>query len=473
MTKSGGDGQSGPVTGQLATPLEVRLVGPGGSPISGAAVTWSANAAVGQITPLSSVTNADGRASARITLGRNVGAHQVTARIADLSPVSFGVTTTACPVASVTIVQGNGQSGVAGSALGTPLIVRVADGAGNPVVGAAVTWEGAGSVTPSTTASNAQGQVSVIWTPANASGTQTMTAGLGCSARSFSATVRKRVSTVSISPSPTSIEVGTSVQLGATLRDEDGTVLGGIPVTWLSSNASVASISSSGMLTGNGEGTATIRAAAEGVTRQLVVAVVVPPPSREPVASISITPSAPRVKVGGTAQLSAKPLDAAGNLVADAAVAWSSLTTGLATVTQAGVVRGIAVGDATIRATSEGVTRTVTVRVVPNSPPGVPVMIDILGGNQQTGPAGEELVVQLMARVTDSDGNPVPNVFVAWAGDGFPFADVTATTAQGITRNYWTLESTRGAQKLDLYTWDFGTGTRGVLLGSFTATAVP
>jgi hypothetical protein len=171
VTKSGGDGQSGPVTGQLATPLEVRLVGPGGSPISGAAVTWSANAAVGQITPLSSVTNADGRASARITLGRNVGAHQVTARIADLSPVSFGVTTTACPVASVTIVQGNGQSGVAGSALGTPLIVRVADGAGNPVVGAAVTWEGAGSVTPSTTASNAQGQVSVIWTPANASGT--------------------------------------------------------------------------------------------------------------------------------------------------------------------------------------------------------------------------------------------------------------------------------------------------------------
>lgn len=384
MTKTNGDGQTGAVTTPLADALEVRLVTSEGAPISGAAVSWSASSASGTVAPQAALTDSDGRASALFTLGRSAGAHQISAHIGDLPAVTFAVTATACPVARLSVVQGDGQSGVAGTMLGTPLIVRVADSAGNPVVGAVVSWSGSGSVNASTTTSNPSGQAAVQWSPDDSSGSQTMTASIGCSSALFSASIRKRVETTAVVPTNAQVSVGASLSLDATLRDEDDSLLSGIPVSWVSVHPSIATVSSSGL------------------------------------------------------------------------------------------VEGVSVGTATIRATAEGVTGQVTVDVIPDGAPGVPVTIQIVGGDGQTGAAGFELPLQLVARVTDSDGNPVEDAYVYWVGegDGVPFVNYTATTDQGITRNWWTLGSTPGLQRLELYTFDFGTRTVGTLLGVFTATAV-
>jgi uncharacterized protein YjdB len=79
--------------------------------------------------------------------------------------------------------------------------------------------------------------------------------------------------------------------------------------------------------------------------------------------TISI-PGAP-VTVGGTVQLSATVLDAAGNPLGDRTVAWLSMNPTIASVDANGLVRGESPGTATITATVEGKSSAVQVTVIP------------------------------------------------------------------------------------------------------------
>ena len=74
--------------------------------------------------------------------------------------------------------------------------------------------------------------------------------------------------------------------------------------------------------------------------------------------------------------------------------------------------------------------------------------------------------------MTDSKGRPVPNVTVAWHGDGEVFASATSSSATGIIRNRWTLGIVAGVQKMEARWIDPKTGETKVL-GTFTATADP
>jgi len=72
------------------------------------------------------------------------------------------------------------------------------------------------------------------------------------------------VATVTVSPSTVTIGTGETTQLTATLKSSNGTVLTGRAITWSSSRTSVATVSSTGVVTGVAGGTATITATAEG-----------------------------------------------------------------------------------------------------------------------------------------------------------------------------------------------------------------
>ena len=86
------------------------------------------------------------------------------------------------------------------------------------------------------------------------------------------------VGSVTVSPSTANVSVGGAVQLAATLRDSAGYVLGGRPVTWSSDNASVATVSASGLVTGLSAGAATVTATSEGKSGTAAVTVTAPPP---------------------------------------------------------------------------------------------------------------------------------------------------------------------------------------------------
>jgi parallel beta-helix repeat protein len=72
------------------------------------------------------------------------------------------------------------------------------------------------------------------------------------------------VATVEVSPAGASLTAGGSTQLSATLRDASGNVLTDRAVSWTSGNASVATVSESGLVTAVAAGAAVISATAEG-----------------------------------------------------------------------------------------------------------------------------------------------------------------------------------------------------------------
>ena len=77
-------------------------------------------------------------------------------------------------------------------------------------------------------------------------------------------------------------------------------------------------------------------------------------PSTPQVSYITLDPTTADIAVGATVQLTATPRDAAGNVLTDLVVNWSSDSPGVATVSQAGLVTGASVCLATITASTGG-----------------------------------------------------------------------------------------------------------------------
>ena len=79
-----------------------------------------------------------------------------------------------------------------------------------------------------------------------------------------------------VSPSgETVIEVGQTVQLSATTKDAAGNVLIGRTITWSSDDDSIATVSGTGLVTGEEVGSATITATSEGRSGTASVMVVI------------------------------------------------------------------------------------------------------------------------------------------------------------------------------------------------------
>ena len=86
------------------------------------------------------------------------------------------------------------------------------------------------------------------------------------------------VASVDVSPASATIATGASIQLTAEPQDGGGNPLAGRAVTWSSSNTGVAMVASDGLVTGVGQGTATITATSEGITGDAAIEVYAPPP---------------------------------------------------------------------------------------------------------------------------------------------------------------------------------------------------
>jgi len=198
---------------------------------------------------------------------------------------------------------------------------------------------------------------------------RTMAAVAG-TAGAYSATftiAQPAVASVTVTSAATSVVRGQTIQYTATTRDASGNVLTGRAVTWSSDNTAIATVSSTGVVTGVGVGSTTIRATSEGIqgTRAITVTT--------DVNSVVVTPSTFTLNAAGaTQQLTADPRNAANVSLTGRTVTWSSLNTAVATVSASGLVTAVANGSTTIRATVEGVigqaTATVNITVNPCTP---------------------------------------------------------------------------------------------------------
>jgi uncharacterized protein YjdB len=157
------------------------------------------------------------------------------------------------------------------------------------------------------------------------------------------------VASVTVTPTSAGVTVGQTAQLAATPRDASGNPLTGRVVTWATSNSSVATVSSGGLVTAASPGSATITATSEGQRGTAAITV-----TMVPVASVTVTPASATVTVGQTAQFSAVVKDANGNILTGRTVTWTSDNAAVALVSASGLVTGLALGSATMTATSEG-----------------------------------------------------------------------------------------------------------------------
>jgi galactose oxidase-like protein/invasin-like protein/Big-like domain-containing protein len=169
------------------------------------------------------------------------------------------------------------------------------------------------------------------------------------------------VATVDVSPASAIVAVGGTVQLSAQPKDAGGEPLTGRSITWGTSAPAIADVSSSGLVTGKGAGgPVTITATSEGISGTASVTVT---STAEPVASVEVLPASAGIVVGGTVQLTATPKDAGGQALTGRVISWQTNAPQFATVSNAGLVTGVAAGPATVTATSEGKSGTSSITV--------------------------------------------------------------------------------------------------------------
>ncbi len=128
--------------------------------------------------------------------------------------------------------------------------------------------------------------------------------------------------------------------------------------TWTSSNAQVATVSPTGLVTAVGNGTATITAATGGKTATATVTVA------QAVATVNVTPATSSLtSAGATAMLTAAATDANNRPVAAKTFTWTSERPAVATVAN-GTVTAVADGASRITATVDGKSGSAMVTVV-------------------------------------------------------------------------------------------------------------
>jgi len=208
---------------------------------------------------------------------------------------------------------------------------------------------------------------------------------------------------VSINEIVDSLAIGATTSLTATILPLDATHKN---VIWTSNNSSVATVSSTGLVTGLKTGKTTINAMA-GVKRATLSIVV-----GIPVTNISIDQNIDSIAIGATVSLTAMvlPLNATNKTVT-----WSSTNTTVASVSSTGLVTGLSVGKAIISAMADGKKATKSIVV------GIPATSVALDSKADTLKIRE--TKQLVATVIPS--NASVNT-ISWSSSKITVATVSA-----------------------------------------------
>ena len=272
LTKVSGDGQEGPASTQLAAPFVVSVLDQDGAAIAGAVVTFSVTAGGGTLSSTTdansctiasstssttAITDTNGRAATRLTLGSEPGTNTVSATVEGLEAETFTATATeqATPH-SLTKVCGDDQEGTAGILLDEPFVVSVSDEDDAAMAGVVVTFSvtaGGGTLssttdansctiassTSSTTAiTDTNGRAATRLTLGSEPGTNTVLATVeGLEAETFTATATEQATPHSLTKVCGDDQEGTAGILldepfVVSVSDEDDAAMAGVVVTF-------------------------------------------------------------------------------------------------------------------------------------------------------------------------------------------------------------------------------------------------
>jgi len=304
-----------------------------GEVVPGTTATWSSSA------PAVATVSASGMLQALAG-----GTVTVTATVSNV-PGTLTLTITPRTVTTVT-VSSPALTPQVGSAV--QLAAEARDQFGDVVTGRMATWS---TSAPSIATVSATGLLQAL-----APGAVTATATIDGVPGSLSMTVTPRtVASVTITSPKPSPQVGESVQLVATARDGNGDVIPGTTASWSTSDASIATVSATGVLQGQSPGAVVIAATINGVSGSLSLTIT-------PRATTSVTISSPTLTLaeGDRMQLSATARDASGTVIPGRTVTWASTN---ANITATGLLYVLARGNVVVTATIDGVSATQSLTV--------------------------------------------------------------------------------------------------------------
>lgn len=334
-------GSIGLVTG-ATQPLAVTLSDAAGNALPSATMKWS-----------SSNNNIAGVSTSGVVTAKRTGGATIYASVNGVSGQA-AVAVSAAGIKSIAVSPSSFTLVTSGT---RQLSASLTDASGNAVTGQTIAWSSSNS---SIAAVSSSGMVTAMH-----SGNANITAAAGGASANAAVTVSAgTVSTVSVSPGSASLVAGSTQQFVANLTDNTGSAVSGQTITWKSSDASIVSVSSSGVATAAHTGSAVVTATTGAVSGQSTVTV-----SAGALSNVTITPASGTVQQGNTMQLAASFTDVAGNPVPATSLSWTSSNTADATVTGAGLVTGMGAGTANVTATANGKSKSAPITVTATAPP--------------------------------------------------------------------------------------------------------
>ena len=223
----------------------------------------------------------------------------------------------------------------------------------------------------------------------------------------------RAVASVAVTPTAASLTaLDDTTRLTARALDAGGRAIAGKTFAWGSSDAGIAAVGASGLVTAMANGAATITATSDGVAGTAAVTVA------QAVATIIVTPDSASLNVvGGTVRLAATAKDARGHAIAGQAFTWSSSDSSIVTVDASGVATAVSTGKATVTATASGKGGSAAVTVAQKA------------ASVTLTPAAASLAalgatIQLTAAASDSNGHAINGKTFAWASSNTGIATV-------------------------------------------------
>jgi trimeric autotransporter adhesin len=296
---------------------------------------------------------------------------------------------------------------------------------------------------------------SATWSSSNTSAATVSSTGMATSKAPGSATITATYSGLSgdttltvtapvltlvkVSPASASLALGTTLQLTATGTFTDGSTQNLTnSATWNSSNTNAASVSSSGLVTSNALGSATISAAYSGVSGGASLTVTAPA-----LVSLAVSPASASIAQSTTLQFTAIGTFTDGSTQnVTGSVQWTSGKPSVASINVNGVsglAMGLSAGNSTITATSGSISSSAILTVTSATLVSIavtPVNASIpLGTVQQftaTGTFSDGTTQNITDTVTwSSSKNSVVSITVSGLASAANLGTVTITAASG------------------------------------------
>lgn len=296
-----------------------------------------------------------------------------------------------------------------------------------------------------------------------------------------------KATTVEATPTTTSLDaIGATSQLSATVKDQNGQAMAGQTVTWVSDNTSAVTVTSAGLATATGNGTAHITAKSGSLTSNKVTITVA-----QVVTQLAKTAGDNQTGTVGAALQTALAVQlqdrnghpvpgGTGGAIANSVVTFA-VTQGAGAVSAESVNVGSdgkaattwTLGDTAgaaqaVQAATAGGAASTTFTATAVA--GAADSLALVSGDGQTGSVGAPLADSIVVRVADQYGNAVlgtPVAFSVNAGSGSVSATTVRTGADGQAASLWTLGASAGAQSAQAAV----TGLNGSPV-TFNATAV-